>query len=468
MLSHHQRTTILEMHHRGVSLRKITQLLKISRGTVRRVIRSKSPAPPKILKPQIAEAHRDTILELYQTCQGNRVRIHEELSAQGVEIAYPTLTAFCRRLEIGLKPKQPSGHYPFLPGQELQHDTSPHRVTLAGKTRKLHTAGAVLCYSRMRFIQCYPSFTRFECKVFLTEALKYFGGAPETVMIDNTHVVVLRGTGPGMIPVPEMEAFAQHLGFRFQAHRVGDANRKAHVERLFHHVETNFLAGRSFQDLEDLNQQARQWCETTNANFRRHLKAKPIELYALEHSRLRPLPHWIPEPTRIHHRTVTSEATVNLHTNRYSVPAQWIGRQVQVRETWQHVYLDLDPRQTVRHQRIQEPSNQRQTLPEHCPRLPKRKQSEPSPEETRLCQIAPAIADYVLDLKTNSRKQIHLALRQLLRMAGEYPKEPLLQAIHTAHQYGLYDLDRVENIVLRNIATDYFLLPGDDPENPND
>ncbi len=39
-------------------------------------------------------------------------------------------------------------------------------------------------------------------------------------MIDNTHVVVLRGTGRGMIPVPEMAAFAERFGFRFAAHEL--------------------------------------------------------------------------------------------------------------------------------------------------------------------------------------------------------------------------------------------------------
>jgi hypothetical protein len=50
-------------------------------------------------------------------------------------------------------------------------------------------------------------------------------------MIDNTHVVVLRGTGREMIPVPEMEAFAERFGFRFVAHAIGNANRSARVER---------------------------------------------------------------------------------------------------------------------------------------------------------------------------------------------------------------------------------------------
>ena len=68
-------------------------------------------------------------------------------------------------------------------------------------------------------------------------------------MIDNTHVVVLRGTGSEMVPVPEMEAFAERFGFRFVAHEKGDANRSARVERPFRFIEHNFLAGRTFADL---------------------------------------------------------------------------------------------------------------------------------------------------------------------------------------------------------------------------
>ena len=110
----------------------------------------------------------------------------------------------------------------------------------------------------MLFFQINPTFQRFDCKVFLTDALRYMSGAPERVMIDNTHVVVLRGTGSEMIPVPEMEAFAERPGFRFVAHERGDANRSARVERPFHFIENNFLAGRAFSSWEDVNEQARQ------------------------------------------------------------------------------------------------------------------------------------------------------------------------------------------------------------------
>ena len=215
MLSQAQRTTILELHTQGVAKREIARVLGISRVAVRQVLRSNSTAVPELRRAEKAEPYRQQILELFDRCQGNLVRVHEELVAGGAELSYPALTAFCRRHGIGQVPPVAAGQLSILSqARRLQHDTSPHELELAGKKRKVQTASAVLCYSRMLFFQCYPTFQRFDCKVFLTDALRYFCGATEPVMIDNTHVVVLRGTGREMVPVPEMAAFAERFGFR--------------------------------------------------------------------------------------------------------------------------------------------------------------------------------------------------------------------------------------------------------------
>jgi transposase len=250
MLSQEQSTTILELNKESVSKREIARILGISRVAVRQVLRSNSTAVPELQRPEKAAPHRQQILELFSQCQGNLVRVHEELVASGAELSYAALTAFCRRHGIGYAPPVPAGQYDFAPGEEMQHDTSPHELELGGKKRKVQTASAVLCYSRMLFFQCSPTFQRFDCKVFLTEALRYVGGATTRVMIDNTHVVVLRGSGREMVPVPEMAAFGERFGFQFVAHAIGNANRSGRVERPFHFIENNFLAGRTFSRLE--------------------------------------------------------------------------------------------------------------------------------------------------------------------------------------------------------------------------
>ena len=459
MLSQNQRTTILQLHAQGVSKREIARVLNISRLSVRKVLRANSAEVPKLLRPEKAEPYRQQILELLDSCKGNLVRVREELAASGAHLSYSTLTAFCHRHGIGQQPIVPSGNYHFQPGEEIQHDTSPHELELSGKRRKVQTASAVLCYSRMLFFQMYPTFQRFDCKVFLTEALRYFGGAPARVLIDNTHVVVLRGTGREMVPVPEMAAFAERFGFQFMAHELGDANRSARVERPFWFVERNFLAGRHFTNWQDLNQQARQWCDRVNATYKKHIRAVPRELFAVERQHLKPLPVWIPEVYRLQERIVDVEGYVALNSNRYSVPFTWIGRRVEVRETKNQVVIQLDARNAVTHQRVAEAEYQRITVAAHRPpRGTSSQRPNPHPEEQLILQAAPEITDYVTALKQRSRKLVVLALRQLLRLVRDYPREPLLAAVCEAAHYGLYDLDRVERMILRRVAQDYFRL----------
>jgi len=339
-------------------------------------------------------------------------------------------------------------------------------MEIAGKPQSAQTASAVLCYSRMLFFQCYPTFQRFDCKVFLTDALRFFGGVCRWIMIDNTHFVVLCGSGRQMIPVPEMEAFGERFGFQFRAHELGDANRSGRVERPFHFIEHNFLAGRRFSSWEDLNLQARQWCDRVNATYKKHIRAVPRELFAVERTHLQPLPIWIPEVYRLHQRIVDVEGYVALQTNRYSVPVSWIGRRVEVRETKDAIAIQLDLRHIVTHRRLAAPQQQRITLPEHRPpRGEGIKRSDPHPEEQAILKAAPELADYLLALKQRGRKYLVVALRQLLRIIRDYPREPLVAAVQEAARYGLYDLDRVERMILRRIAREYFRLnpsPGED------
>jgi hypothetical protein len=459
MLSQAQRTAILELSAKGVSKHEIAHVMRLSRLSVRKVLRSNSTNVPEIQRAEKAEAYREQILELLTSCKGNLVRVHEELVAGGAALSYPALTGFCRRQGIGQTPVVPAGQYHFEPGVEMQHDTSPHTVEVSGRKYKAQTASAVLCYSRMLFFQINPTFQRFDCKVFLTDALRHAGGAPERVMIDNTHVVVLRGTGREMIPVPEMEAFAERLGFRFVAHAIGNANRSARVERPFSFIENNFLAGRTFASWEDLNTQARQWCDKVNSTYKKHIRAVPRELFAVERLHLKPLPAWIPEVYRLHQRTVDVEGYVSVNSIRYSVPVAWIGHRVEVRETRDKIEIEMDARHIVTHARAVTALSQRVTLAAHRPpRGEGVKRSDPHPEEKAIVEAAPEIALYVAALKQKSRKVVALALRQLLRLLREYPREPFLAAVQEAARYGLYDLDRLERMILRRVARDYFLL----------
>jgi transposase len=474
MLDQTTRTTILKLHEAGHGARAIARALHVSRGAVREVLASRTAAPPPLARPEKAEPHRDEILALFDRCRGNLVRVHEELAVKGVRLSYPALTAFCRRHGIGHAPEPPAGRYHFAPGEEMQHDTSPHDADLGGRVRRVQTASMVLCHSHMLFFQHYPRFDRFTCKVFITEAVRYFDGVCTVCMIDNTHVVVTSGTGKDMVPAPEMAAFAERLRFAWKAHEKGDANRSARVERPFHFIENNFLNGRTFADWDALNREARAWCDKVNGTHKKHLHAAPRELFAAEKPQLRALPLWVPEVYALHHRVVDVEGYVNVHSNRYSAPWRLIGRRVEVRETQARIEVFDGPRLVASHAKLVDPQGARVADPAHRPPRGEGRHArgDVSVEEEQLLRLVPDLADYVGRLKRHAQGRGVRDLRRLLRMVSDYPRGPLLDAVRTAGDYGLFDLERVERMLLRSLARDFFFVTperGDDEsEDPDD
>jgi transposase len=459
MLEQDTRIAILQLKERGQSIRAIARALEIDRDSVRTVLRAGTREVPHVRRKELAEDWHEEILAQFTSCKGNLLRVHEELADQGAVFSYQALTGYCRRHGIGVKPKVPSGEYHFGPGEEMQHDTSPHRVMLGGRVRLLQSASLTLCHSRMLFQQYYPTFDRFWCKVFLTEALKFFGGACGRCMIDNTNVVVGMGTGRDMIPAPEMAAFGERFGFVFRAHAVGHANRSAQVERNFDYIEGNFLAGREFKDWEDLNQQSRAWCEKVNATPKRAIHARPIDLFAQERTVLRPLPIWVPIVYRLEHRTVDTYGYMNVRSNRFSVPHHLVGRRLELRESADLLEFFDGQNLVATHANPLDARDQKFTIPEHrLSRGEGRPKAGPCPEEAELLRLEPQLAAYIAALKAHPPRRISHSLRRLLSMVKDYPRQPLLEAVATALGFGLFDLDRLDRMVLRNIHADYFVL----------
>ncbi len=466
MLDQATRSAILRLREEGHGTRAIARALGISRGAVIDVLRRGNTDVPSIERAERAEPHHEDIVRLYASCKNNLVRVHEELQELGATLSYQALTAYCRRHGIGHAPPKPAGRYAFGPGQEMQHDTSPHEAEIGGKRRKFHTASLALAYSRMLFIQCYPNFRRFECKVFLTDACLYFDGACGDCMIDNTHVVVLSGSGRTMKPVPEMEAFGERFGFRFRAHEIGDANRSARVERPFDFIDNNFLAGRAFADWDDLNAQARAWCDKVNATHKRSLRGSPRELFVADRAAMTRLPIHVPEVYELHHRIVDTEGFVNVRGNRYSVPYKLLGRDMEVRESKERIDVYDGPHRVASHRRVIESCDARVIVPDHRP--PRHEgffvRHVPS-EEKRLTTLLPEAASYIALLRKRGRGTLR-DLRWLLRMLDEYPRAALVSALTDATHYGMGDLERLERMVLRRIAEDFF--PPPDPTTKDD
>ncbi len=157
------------------------------------------------------------------------------------------------------------------------------------------------------------------------------------------------------------------------------------------------------------------------------------------------------------------EGYVSVNGCRYSAPWQLIGRQVEVRETKAEIQIFQGPRLLGAHQKAQDLGQGRATLPQHRPpRGQGDTPSAPAVEERQLLEAAPEIAGYVAALKQRAAGRGTVALRRLQRLLREYPRRPVVEAVRAAETYGLFDLERLERMVLRGIARDFFPPVGGD------
>jgi len=461
MIADEFRQSILTLHRQGRALRDISRILKVSRNTVRRVLRHREPRSRQDHPRH--QAMVEQLAEIYRRCRGNGVRIQEILKDEhDIEVPYSTLTRLIREQALRT-PKKRSGLYTFGPGEEMQHDTSPHRLRLGEKTLTAQCASLVLAYSRRLFIQYYPAFTRFEAKTFLTEAFRFMQGTCPRCTIDNTSVIVAGGSGPDALIAPEMVSFGELFDVRFIPHRIGDADRKGRVERPFAYAEGNFLAGRTFRDWADLNAQARTWCDTlANAKPKRVLGMSANAAFVMEKPYLRALPPHIPTVTQIHYRVVDTQGYVHLDTNRYSVPERFLGKKVAVHKQPERVVIFADQKLVATHPRL---IGQRRTdhlIKGHHPALRRgRTPSGPSPQEQALTGRHPLLDQYVAALKKRAPGRGVTKLQRLLQLKQSYPAEPFLAALRQALDYGLFDLSRLERLILERVAGDFFELDTD-------
>jgi hypothetical protein len=136
-----------------------------------------------------------------------------------------------------------------------------------------------------------------------------------------------------------------------------------------------------------------------------------------------------------------------------------------VRETKDKVRVFVGPREVAVHDKAIATVKQRRTLAEHRP--PRGQQAAhlaPLPEERELAEAGAPFAEYAVTLKKRVGPRWPIALRRLAQMRRDYPVAPLAAAVETAAHYGLYDLDRLERMILRNVATAYFVVPADREE----
>ena len=463
MIEADKRKAIYLMHQEGMSLKELVRRFKLSRNTVRKIIRGKGETPVSNRRDKIS-IDTDLLGRLYLECDGWIQRVHEKLvEEEGVQVKYSTLTRLIRQLGIGRLPETRCDRVPDQPGAEMQHDTSVHQIELAGTLNRLIASLMYLRYSKRRYLKFYRVFNRFRMKCFLHEGLMYWGYAAHECIIDNTNLARLRGTGSNAVIVPEMAVFAEEHGFRFVCHEKNHPNRKAGEEKGLYTVETNFLPGRKFQSLEDLNRQGFDW-STVRMDNRPVAKTGLIPAKAFEHAHayLVELPRRLPVPYRIHERPTDQYGYVAFDGNYFWVPGT-DRNDVKLIEYGDRLKIYLNRESVAEYPLPADGVKNQRFSPEGMPPpryQPKNRRRPTDEEEKRLRAMAPGVASFLdFVLKEERGIQRHRFVRELFALTGRMPLSVFIQAIERALRYQIASIETVERIALLYMTQDVPRLP---------
>ena len=192
-------------------------------------------------------------------------RLFDMVKARG----YPGGPDHFRHSIAQLRPRRPREAYlrlRTLPGEQSQVDWAHFgKLTIGRAERPLMAFVLVLSYSRYPFVRFYLGASLANLIRGHVEAFSALGGTARTVLYDNMRSVVLERRGDAIRFHPTLLELAAH--YRFEPRPVAPArgNEKGRVERLIRFIRESLFHARRFRDLDDLNDQADQWCSTRAA-----------------------------------------------------------------------------------------------------------------------------------------------------------------------------------------------------------
>jgi transposase len=330
MLSLDQFMDIRFLRKQGHSIREIAQRTGHSRNTVRKLLRATSaPQPGRRARASKLAPYHDYLRERWQAYGLSAVRLHAEIAAQGFQGCVRLVRRFLEPLRRAVNVSDKlTVRFETPPGEQAQCDWAEVlRTTLPdGTPIRLYAFVMVLGYSRYLYVEFTRSMkleTLIRCH---QNAFAFFGGWPKRVLYDNMKQVVVR---PDRINA-RFHDFTRYHGFEVKRHRPYRPRTKGKVERVMDYIKDNFLKGRSFSGLEDLNARAMHWLENT-ANIRLHgtTKQRPLDLFPEEKlTSLESVPVYnFIDPVA---RTVSFESMIHFQGSRYSVPPEHAGKVVRV------------------------------------------------------------------------------------------------------------------------------------------
>jgi transposase len=351
------------------------------------------------------------------------------------------------------------------PGDEAQVDFGSAGTMVdpaTGEVRKAWVFVMTLSHSRHQF----ATFV-FDQKVGTwlrchREAFEFLGGVPRRIVVDNLKAAIVKAVLHEPVAQRSYREFAEHYGFLIAPCRPRTPRHKGKVESGVKYIKTNFLPGRSFQDLAYANAELLSWIERV-AGTRIHgtTKERPLARFlAVEQAALLSLPAspydlGIWKQAKLH-----PDCHVVVEGAYYSAPHRLVGQRLWVRTNGREVVIFHDYERVATH--VWGRPGTRRTIQDHYP--PEKVAyllATPQFCRRRAAGIGPATAEVISALLEERPLDRLRTVQAILRLADKFGPRRLEAACRRGLCFTDTSYATLKRILVRGIESDP--LPGADP-----
>lgn len=344
---------VKELSDKGLSKSQISRMLSLDRATVRKY---KSMDEATFYRWIEQPRHLPKKLQQYHSFIKGKLEECQDLSAAQIEdllkeqfndlpdVHSKTVYNFVQaiRRECGIKKQSVSVRiYEKLPeteyGQQAQVDFGVYNMRSERSPKKVYFFTMVLSRSRQKFIHFlnhpFTTESAIECHNL---AFEFFGGQPKEILYDQDRAFMVEENLGDLVLTQQFTSYCQEMAFTTVFCRKNDPESKGKIENVVGYIKKNFLRGRKYNGVDNLNEQALAWLSRTgNGKMHAGIKKVPNDEWMIERAYLLPYNSYSVSSPTYKEYLVRKDNTISYHSNFYTLPSgtyQGNDKQVLVRD----------------------------------------------------------------------------------------------------------------------------------------